>query len=732
MNADPRQAFARTPPVAATPGLDLVDWTRDTLVDLMTRRAAETPTKILYTFLEDGEARERSMTAGELETSARRIGRALSKLAAPGDRVMLLFDDGVDYIAGLFACLSAGLVAVSGVHPGAPRGAERLLGIVRDCQATIMLGHARVLAEFQRALDAEPDALDLRWVTTDRARASSPADAMAALAWRGQPAANEGLALIQYTSGSSREPRGVMLTHRNILHNLRGQALAFGYRQGDTGVSWLPFSHDMGLIGCVLMALYGGGRCVLLSPAHFLEDPSRWLRAISRYRATLSGGPSFAYDLCVQRAEAIDLDALDLSSWSVAVNGAEPIRAEVLRRFARTFAPAGFDEHAIHPSYGLAEATLMVTGGARLEPYVARAFDKASLRRDIALPLPDDAPDGAELVGCGPAMPDQHLAIVDPKTMARLGPGRIGEIWIAGPSIAAGYFGRADENALYFGGDLGDGFGPYLKTGDLGFILDGNLYVTGRSRDLLIVRAKNYYPQDLEYSAEASHPAVRPTGTACFLAEENGDLVVVAELLRARNDEAAEAAAAIRAAILRDHGLNPRRVALVAWGAVLKTPSGKVQRAQTRAALAEGQIVVIHESVVAERSAEPRSVAPAGPVDFAHIVDWFIAKLPDTGVDVARLDPTTKLAELGFDSLRILELKVELERDLGIAIPVADLYAFTDIQSLADYLRAETAKKRGDPPTTTTSASAARPPRAQNRLAEQRQRRTASTGAPAL
>ncbi len=433
------------------PGADVADWRSDTLVDALRRRAAIEPDRVLYTYLEDGETLERSMTAAALDAAAHSIGRTLAKLAAPGSRVILLFDDGLDTIKGLFGCLSAGLVAVSGIHPAAPRSTERLLGILRDTRATIVLGQARVLADVQIGLDDVLDELDLRWVAIETIKP------LVAERWAATPAANDGLALIQYTSGSTRDPRGVTLTHRNLLHNLQCQIDAFGYAFGDTGVSWLPFSHDMGMIGCVLMAVFGGGRCVLLSPSHFVEDPSRWLRAISRYRATISGGPNFAYDLCARRAETMDLTALDLSCWAVAVSGAEPVRADVLRRFQEAFGKTGFKAEALRPSYGLAEATLLVTCGERLTPLKTCRLDKAALQSNEVVPVETSAQDAlshdsVELVGCGRPLPDQSLAIVDPVALSRVEPGAIGEIWVAGPSVSSGYWERPDDNLAYFCG----------------------------------------------------------------------------------------------------------------------------------------------------------------------------------------------------------------------------------------------------------------------------------------
>ena len=702
----------------------IVDWRTDTLVGLLVRRAAETPDMVLYTFLEDGETRERSITAAELDATARRIGQTLARFAEPGDRAVLLFEDGLDAVAGLFGCLHAGLVAVSGVHPAAPRATERLLGILRDCQATIVLGQARVLAEFQRALDDVIDDLDVRWVASDAIRpARSGADDRA---WRGPAAANGDLALLQYTSGSSREPRGVMLSHRNVLHNLSSQFEAFGCRPGDTGVSWLPFSHDMGLIGCVLLAVYGGGRCVLLAPSHFLEDPLRWVRAISRYRATMSAAPNFAYDLCARRAAGADLAGLDLSCWDVAVSGAEPIRAEAVRRFASVFEQAGFQANAIHPSYGLAEATLLVTTGSRMAPLRTGTFDRAALQANLALPsaatgLPAD---GTELVDCGTRRADQRLAIVDPTTGQPLPPDAIGEIWIAGPSVSEGYFGRPDENAALFAADLGDGFGPYYRTGDLGFLRDDALFVTGRLRDLLIIRGKNYYPQDLELTVEASHPAIRPGCSACFQEDAAGDLVVVAEIDRGRDADAADAVVAIRDAIVRDHGVNPRTIVLTGRGSAFKTPSGKIQRALTRTAYAEGRIAIVHESIVALRAPAARRAAPVDP---ANVEDWVLKRMRDMGIDVAAFDSAMRLTDLGFDSLKIVELKADMEQDLGIAINIADLYAFQNLASLVEHLRALARRERDGTPTPPVAVAAPRVPPRGNRLAEQRQRRAAAT-----
>jgi acyl carrier protein len=341
----------------------------------------------------------------------------------------------------------------------------------------------------------------------------------------------------------------------------------------------------------------------------------------------------------------------------------------------------------------------------------------------VPLSATDAVSRGTELVNCGRGMPDQHLAIVDPNTGKSLEQGKIGEIWISGPSVSKGYFGRFEENATYFAGDLGDGLGPYYKTGDLGFLLDDALYITGRLRDLIIIRGKNYYPQDLELSAEASHSAIRPGCSACFLQEETDELVIVVELNRACDEDNSAASTAIRNAITRDHGVNPYCVVLTSSGSVLKTPSGKVQRAQTRTAYAEGRIAIIHESISAPSRRAPKAREGA---DLAKIEDWFLIKMQEMGVDLTAFDPAMRLTDLGFDSLKIVELKAELEQNFGITINIADLYAFEDLQSLANHLRMEAHGGRAESKVAPNPITAVHET-ARHRLAAQRQRRGALT-----
>ncbi|KQT54867.1 hypothetical protein ASG43_04815 [Aureimonas sp. Leaf454] len=569
--------------------MSFADWETGTLLSVVESWAVERPDAVVYSWMEDGETVSRDITFAGLRTEARAVGATVARFAKPGERVMLLYGDGPDYVIGLLGCLYAGAIPVSGVHPGVLKAFERFIGVVRDCGARAVLGPHDVLAEMQRIDEDAVDELGLKWLASDRLPAVRPG--------AGEPLpglfqGNGDLALIQYTSGSTRAPRGVALTHRNILHNLATQAESFGYRLGDVGVSWLPLSHDMGLIGAVLMALQVGGRCVMFSPARFLRKPERWLKAIARFGATISGGPNFAYDLCARRIPPAALEGLDLSAWNLAFNGAEPVRQAVLDRFAAFAAPAGFRAEAFYPCYGLAEATLFVSGGRPGTAGHAVSIDSASLETGRPVRAAPDAAPGSvsTLVGCGAAAGGQRLEIVDTVSGEALGEGRVGEIWLQGPSVAAGYFGRKSENAEVFGGWLASGAGPFLRTGDLGFRLDGEIFVTGRARDLIVLRGRNHYPQDIEATAEDAHGGVRRGASAAFMTEDADKLgfMIACEIAPVDETERLAIARTLAARIAAAHGIGPERVVLLSAGGVLKTPSGKIQRSQTAARIFDG------------------------------------------------------------------------------------------------------------------------------------------------
>jgi acyl-CoA synthetase (AMP-forming)/AMP-acid ligase II len=383
-----------------------------------------------------------------------------------------------------------------------------------------------------------------------------------------------------------------MVTHRSLMHNERVIHAAFEHCGPGVGVCWLPPYHDMGLIGGILQVVFHGASCYLMSPLALLQDPLRWLRAISRYRADTSGGPNFAYDFCVQRTTPEERAGLDLSRWSVAAIGSEPINPRTLEQFAETFAPYGFRPETFYPCYGLAEATLFVTGGAKAAPPVVRSVNAAALEEGRAVDAPA-GPDARPLVGCGHAWLDQELRIVDPGARVSRPDGQVGEIWVRGPSVAAGYWNRPEETEQTFRARLADGAGPYLRTGDLGFVRDGELFVTGRTKDVLIIHGRNHYPQDIEATVQAAHPALRPGGGAAFEVVRDGQarLVVVQEIeRRCRTLDVAKLIGDVREAVAGRHELQVYDVQLLEFGSIPKTSSGKVRRHGCRQGYERGEL----------------------------------------------------------------------------------------------------------------------------------------------
>jgi acyl-CoA synthetase (AMP-forming)/AMP-acid ligase II len=591
------------------------------LVEMGRARAESLGEQPLYTFLPDRPGEDQSdLSFAGLDLRARAIGAALQRLGAGGQRALLLYPPGVEFVAAFFGCLYAGVVAVPAYPPRSARTLPRLLEIARDARPAVALTTTELKTAIGGLATQVPELSALRLVATNEVPLEQ------ADAWSDPGASASTMAFLQYTSGSTAAPKGVMVTHGNLLHNEEMIRQAFGQTADSVIVGWLPLYHDMGLIGNVMQPLYLGARCVLMSPIGFLQSPKRWLAAITRYRATTSGGPNFAYDLCVRKISAVDRADLDLSTWDTAFNGAEPVRAETMARFAEAFGGCGFQAKAFFPCYGLAEATLFVSGGSgagavRGAPRMA-AFDRGLLEAGEARPLPADDPASRVLVSCGRAWLGQDLAIVDPETLRRSDDGKVGEIWVRGPSVAQGYWHRPVESAETFDGRLAEaaagpagareggegehGSAPFLRTGDFGFLDGGELFVTGRLKDLIIIRGRNLYPQDIELTVERSHPALRPGCGAAFSIELGNEerLVVVHEHERTANDSpldpgSVEAIAdAVRQAVAEQHEAQVQQVVLLRAGTIPKTSSGKIQRRACRAALLAGRLTVLGASAL--------------------------------------------------------------------------------------------------------------------------------------
>jgi amino acid adenylation domain-containing protein len=659
-----------------------------TLIDLLRWRALNQPELVAYTFLTDGETEEERLTYSELDAHARAIGAWLQSQNAENERVLLLYPPGLSYIAAFFGCLYAGATAVPAYPPRLNHSLQRIQSIISDAGAKFALTNEPILSKVEKMFEMAPFLKRLRWLETDQVvREAGLSDD-----WREPSLSSDTIAFLQYTSGSTATPKGVMISHGNLLHNERMIQQACEHTEESTFGGWLPLYHDMGLIGNLLQPLFIGSRCILMSPIAFLQKPLRWLQAISRYRVATSGGPNFAYDLCVRKISAEERATLDLSSWTTAFNGAEPVRYETMQRFAVTFASCGFREEAFYPCYGLAEATLMVTGGYKSALPVTCRVERNALAQNQIIEAAVESEKTKTLVGTGRALLDEVIVIANPETLTQCESGEIGEIWVAGENVAAGYWNRPEETEQTFHAYLDSDEGPFLRTGDLGFLKDGELFVTGRLKDLIIIRGQNHYPQDIELSAERSHMALRPGCSAAFSADVNGEerLVVVQELESHYAGDLAEVFEAIRQAVAIEHEVEPYSLVLVKHGSILKTSSGKIQRRACRAAFLDGSLATVGKWCAADslKTSEPvASNVTAAPRNVADIEAVLAVELAaKLGISLEQVDLRRPVAQFGLDSLLAAELAQSIETKLGMVLPVTSFLQDHSISELAQQL----------------------------------------------
>ena len=554
-----------------------------TFHDVIRYWAQKKPDQLAFSFLDDGETPTDSLTFGELDQRARAIAVVLRSRGLAGQPVLLQYRSGLDFVTAFFGCLYGGVIAVSAYPPTSNRSkSDRLQKLVQGCDARAVLTNGITLNDLKKA-EANGNALGLPLLCTD---AVDPAEAES---FRDPGSNRDSIAFLQYSSGSTGDPKGVIVSHGNILHN---QALIKqGMATGDhtVFVSWLPLFHDMGLIGNVMQPLYLGVPCYLMPPIAFVQKPVRWLNAISRYRGTCTGGPNFAYDLCVAKVNEADRAGLDLSSWEVAYNGAEPVRAATLRRFVNAYAPYGLSARSIYPCYGLAEATLFVSGPRAGSSSGVLTVDAEELQKGAAQLVESGHPKAREIVSCGRIWGDQTVLIVDPATQRECEDGVTGEIWLQGESITRGYWLRPDADREAFA-QLSNApeRGTLFRTGDLGFMRDGELYVTGRLKEILIVRGRNHYPHDIEHSVQQSWAGFVGGGGAAFLTGEEGEeqLVVVQEIARTAlsSYDHRQALECARKAVAHVHGLTLAELVPIRPATLAKTSSGKIRRSFMRQA----------------------------------------------------------------------------------------------------------------------------------------------------
>jgi acyl-CoA synthetase (AMP-forming)/AMP-acid ligase II len=555
------------------------------------------------TTLADGEAPSEAMTFDELVTRARAGAVHLAQQTRVGDRVLVVFPTGLDFVVGFLACLFSGRIAVP--LPAldtarVERDLKKLLLVATDAEPSLVLAprDVRDAVAAARELDEALDEAMARTPWVDLAQVE-PSDGTR---YPGRPQVDGDIAYLQYTSGSTSRPKGVVITHENVMANLAFiQRSMSSPHEENRHLTWLPHYHDMGLVEGVLHPLYGGFHGYLMPPHAFLQRPARWVKAVHRYRITNSGGPNFGYEYTAKKTPQAERAGLDLSCWRVAFNGAEPVRLDTIEKFCATFEGQGFRPQAFYPCYGLAEFTLKASGRGLLAPVKAIGVKVEALERGEAEVLPVGAPRSRSYVSNGPTGPGMRLEIVDPASHVPLPERRVGEIWLCASSVAAGYWRNDDETTETLKARLADGSGPFLRTGDLGFLHERELYVTGRAKDLIIVHGKNHYPHDLELTAERVDPLVLRAGCLAAFAVEGPEadcVVVVAEVQRewaqAKNQESVAALLkAMRAAVRAEHGVEVARLALVLPNGVPKTSSGKVQRSLTARLLQTGKLTCV-------------------------------------------------------------------------------------------------------------------------------------------
>ncbi len=670
-----------------------------TFLDLVRQRVETYRDKPAFDYCRySPEGEEHSqLTFGELDNRARATASVLQQMGATGERALVLCPSGLDFIVAFFGCIYAGVVPVP-VHPPArARVIGRVASIVHDTEARFTVTTAETQAKFQSAIDDMADGPTMEWCAVDDIAASAEQ-------WVAPDIHPDDTAMLQYTSGSTGSPKGVVVTHRNLLSNVEAIRTAWGGGNDRArGVFWLPLHHDMGLIGGILTSIYVGATSYFMPPESFIERPMRWLEAIAKHGGTITAAPNFAYQLCVDLSSPEERAALDLSTMTTAMCGAEPIRAATLQRFMDAFAPAGFQPKGFAPVYGMAESTLLVSGNADRTAPVVRHLDSNALREHRIVPVAPEHPDAASFVGCGHAQRNHETVIVDPATGRPCADDEVGEIWLAGGSVANGYWGNAGETAQTFNAFLADGRGPFLRTGDLGFHLDGELFVSGRLKDLIVIRGRNHYPEDIEAAVQDSHDALLRGRGAAFSITLDSDpgeqLVVVQEVDRYRVGEidTDDVIAAIRTAVTEHHEIQPRTIVLTEPSTIPTTSSGKIRRSRCRQRFLDGDLPSIAQWQATSPGA-PRRVSgaadpgpPACTSDARELAAWLVSQLSDLlGLSPAEIDMSVPFAHYGLDSVRAVRLTATLAERLGRELSPSLAYEYPTIDALCAHLTEDT------------------------------------------
>ncbi len=648
------------------------------LVSVLQQNAKKYPEKIVYIFLEDGENEKEKISCSEIVERSKSIAAYLQKSGEKGDRVLLLFPTGIEFILSLYGCFFAGMIGVPAYPPKRNKPNERFSAILQNADPSIILCTYKIKDE----LEANYTQINL----LEKKTILAFEDVLPEMAedWVDPEINGENIALIQYTSGSTGNPNGVMVSHANIIHNSECIRLSFGFDASLVGVNWLPNFHDMGLIGCLIQPAYLGATNVIIPPLRFLQAPLNWFKIMTKYRATNAGGPNFAYEYCISKIDNSEIKNIDLSSVSTMFCGSEPIRKKTLENFAEKFSSSGFNECQFYPCYGLAESVLIVTGGDYKKAPAYLSVDVKALQKNKLI-LSTKKEESSIITACGYPWLGMTVVIVNPESAEPCGYGNIGEIWVKGTSVAKGYWNDPEGTERTFRAFIHNTEdGPYLRTGDLGFIHEGQLYISGRLKDLIIIRGSNYYPNDIEHCVEQCHPALRIDACAAFSADINGEekLIIIQEVQRTfmRDLNEYEVFESIRNAVFSDYNLQPYAIILMKTGSISKTTSGKTQRYTMKKAWLRHEL-----SELASWQMKPDK-EKADPLigyrpEFLRewMINWMAHKLE---IDPGSIDPGKSVSSYGLDSVTAVSLERDINAQFGVDWPIESFLKENSINQL--------------------------------------------------
>lgn len=669
-----------------------------TMVQLLRWRAEHQADRIGFTFLADGESQADDLTYGALDRAARAVGAWLQERGERHDRALMMFEEGNDYLSALFGCMYADRLAVP-VHPPDPRRLQRtlprLINIATDAQVRFVLTTRRIADAVQSHFHDALGDVEVEWLYVDEIDLDAAGD------WIDPEVQSEDLAYLQYTSGSTALPKGVMISHHNLIHQLTDFDVGYEHTPESVLVSWLPATHDLGLVYGRFMPLFIGFRCVFMSAGAFMQRPHRWMLAMSNHGGTHSCSPNFGFEVAARKTPPEDLATLDLSKVCVLLNGAEPIRKESEELFVTTFRQAGLPPQAVTHAMGMSESTAKIVTEP-IDRYPPRFvhIDGSAYETNVVKLVAPDAPDARAVASNGTTVLDTEVAIVDPETGDRLPEGRVGELWVHGTTVAQGYFNNPTATRETFHAHTTDGLGPCLRTGDLAFLLDGELYLSGRLKDVIIIRGQNHHPQDIEWTVSTCHTALRPNCAAAFgVPHDNGErLVLVTEVVEDRVSDPEEVFGPMRQAI-SEHGVAAHALVLMPPRALPKTSSGKIQRSKARALFESGQLPTLHRweaketaSTASDESAAFRDKLAKAPAKRRHrmMVDHIQGVSANLlGLDKDDLDDDRPFGELGLDSVTAVDMVETVGRAVGQDIAGTVLFDYPTIDALAAFVISE-------------------------------------------